>query len=216
MRLPLITKKIKHNVAAWCLLLGLVLIQLLLGASAVRSTLRVYDEISDEPTNVRVIQRRSSAPVSVPVCEYSEITFTKIGWFHPSPEIANTTFRCMVARRFMDAVEQHERFNRSMWTDLERSPDATRPVLAFLDYDVCNTVHWPKFGGDKYTNADMEHGRPAGNSNKNGDPCSKIDQALQSPAMAAPESRLLVLSCNAATNYNAPKLHTMPNAKSCL
>jgi hypothetical protein len=132
---------------------------------------------------------------------YPEITFTNVGWFHPNPRIANNTQRCLAARKFMDAVMAHERYNASAWTTTATSSSyslmdstAPRPILAFLDFDACGLIHWPKFGGDPLLNHDTEHGRPGGNAFH--ELCDKIDQALKSPALRHNDSRLIVLSCS--------------------
>jgi len=102
-------------------------------------------------------------------------------------------------KNFMEAVMDHPRYNASLWSDFERNPDLDRPpVLAFLDADVCHTVHWPFFGGDANISYDKENGKRKGGAGIVGysSICAVIDQALASPVLvASPQSRLFVLNC---------------------
>jgi hypothetical protein len=97
----------------------------------------------------------------------------------------------------MDAVLLHERFNQSAWQDLNENPDPSRPILAFLDIDSCNYLHYPRFGQDRKMASDTEGGRKPMTAYKTSfaQVCPAIERALQSPAMIAPDSRLVVLSC---------------------
>ena len=138
--------------------------------------------------------------------QYSKIGFTNLHLFHPSEATSPTVPRGLVFKDFAESVEAHPRYSASMWSDLEEYPDPNLPIVAFLDADLCFTVHWPKFGGTYDSSSDTENGRPPMRRSQifkylgvNGggpiDPCFLIDKALASPAMtASPHSRLVVLS----------------------
>lgn len=128
---------------------------------------------------------------------YKEITFTNYGWFQSSEQEGLKVGRSWHAKDFMDAVLVHERFNQSAWHDLDQNPDPARPILAFLDIDTCNDLHYPKFGQDWRMASDKDGGRkPIQHWNISfAQVCPMIERALQSPAMSAPDSRLIVLSC---------------------
>ena len=76
-----------------------------------------------------------------------EITVTNFGWFHPDPQKGFQTMRSMAMKYFNDAILAHERFNASAWHDLDQNPNLERAIIAFLDYDTCQILHWPSFGG---------------------------------------------------------------------
>ena len=127
-----------------------------------------------------------------------QITFTNYGWFHPNPKLGIKVPRCLAMKHFDGAVVSHDRYNASAWHDLEQHPDPNRPIIAFLDIDTCRLLHWPKFGGDFTISFDREGGRPpqgSWTSKAFREDCVVIEQALRSPALSAPDSRLVVLSC---------------------
>lgn len=128
---------------------------------------------------------------------YSEITFTNVGWFHPDPKIGLQHSRSLVGADFMKAVLSHERFNASAWKDLHAHPDPSRPILVFLDVDVCNTWHWPVFGNSPLGASDVDGGRKPLESWVQcfRNVCTDIETVLKSPAMSAEESRLVVVTC---------------------
>ena len=140
---------------------------------------------------------------------YEEITFTNFGWFQNNSQKGLQVGRSWVTREFMDAVLVHERFNQSTWEDLHRNPDPSRPILAFLDIDSCNYLHYPHFGGDFNIASDKEGGRnPMMHHTWSFESvCPVIERALESPAMSAPDSRLVVLSCEP----HGPKIATCTN-----
>ena len=109
----------------------------------------------------------------------------------------------------MDAVLVHDRYNQSAWQDLDQNPDPSRPILAFLDIDSCNDLHFPRFGQDWQMASDREGGRWAIRpwEISFAQVCPVIEQALRSPAMSAPESRLVVLSCEG----NGPRIANCTN-----
>ncbi|KAI2510810.1 ADP-heptose-lipopolysaccharide heptosyltransferase [Fragilaria crotonensis] len=119
---------------------------------------------------------------------------TNFGWFHPDPRNGRTYMRCQAMRHFNDAILAHERFNASAWQDLEQNPDPERAIIAFLDFDTCQLLHWPKFGGNEF-NADLEGGREPFARHNFSKECAMVVRALQSPALASPDSRLVVMSC---------------------
>ncbi len=123
-----------------------------------------------------------------------EITITNFGWYHPNPQHGMTYKRCKAMRHFNDAILAHKRFNASAWQDLQQNPNPKRAIIAFLDYDTCQLFHWPKFGGNEF-NADTEGGRPQWTGPDWSEECSMIEQALRSPALSSPDSRLVVISC---------------------
>ena len=147
--------------------------------------------------------------VGVGWAEYQEIGFTNLGWFHRTETVDSPSIpRGLVMRDFVDSVEANPRFNANLWSDMENSPISDYPIVAFLDIDLCFTVHWPKFGGNYVNSSDTENGRPPMSRpykyktfDENGfkswtkDPCQIIDMALSSPAItASPHSRLVILS----------------------
>ena len=97
-------------------------------------------------------------------------------------------------KHFNNAILGHERFNASAWQDLDRNPNPDRPIIAFLDYDTCQLVHWPYFGGREF-NGDKEGGRKPFTFFNFSEECSMVKRALQSPALSSPDSRLVVISC---------------------
>ena len=123
-----------------------------------------------------------------------EITMTNLGWFHPDPQKGITTVRSQSMKHFNDAILVHERFNATAWQDLDQNPNPERPIIAFLDYDTCQLVHWPKFGGNEF-NGDNEGGRTPFTFFDFKEECSLVERALQSPALSSPDSRLVVMSC---------------------
>lgn len=123
-----------------------------------------------------------------------EITITNFGWSHPDPQKGITTVRSLSMRHFIDAIHVHQRFNASAWRDLHQNPNPERPIIAFLDYDTCQLLHWPKFAGYEF-NADTEGGRTPFAMENFSDECSIVEQALRSPALSSPDSRLVVMSC---------------------
>eukprot|EP00545_Synedropsis_sp_CCMP1620_P007308 CAMPEP_0119022306 /NCGR_PEP_ID=MMETSP1176-20130426/27682_1 /TAXON_ID=265551 /ORGANISM="Synedropsis recta cf, Strain CCMP1620" /LENGTH=413 /DNA_ID=CAMNT_0006977109 /DNA_START=173 /DNA_END=1410 /DNA_ORIENTATION=- len=122
----------------------------------------------------------------------AEITMTNFGFRHPNDAIARKVGRTMAAKEFMLAIEAHDRYNASAWDDLHHRPDANRPIIAFLDIDTILLLHWPKFGGDHIINTDTEENRPAPKFDFAA-LCGYCEQALRSPAMAAADSRLVML-----------------------
>ena len=110
---------------------------------------------------------------------------------------------------FTEAVVAHDRFNASAWHYLEKHPDPKRPIIAFMDIDTCRLWHWPKFHGHFALSSDREGGRQPmttwdlGTFQKD---CAVIEQALRSPALSAPDSRLVVLSCYTDDKKNIPCL----------
>jgi len=127
---------------------------------------------------------------------YKEITFTDLGWFQPDDKKAIEFERSWVTRELVDSVLLHERFNQSAWKDLKENPDPSRPILAFLDVDSCNHLHYPRFGQDWIMASDTDGGRkPMMSHDSLLKVCPAIERALRSPAMAAPESRLVAFNC---------------------
>ena len=122
-----------------------------------------------------------------------EITITNFGWYHPDPREGIKTVRSMAIKHFNDAIIAHERFNASAWQDLDQNPNPERAIIAFLDYDTCQILHWPKFGGH-VLNGDTEGGRTSFRLDFSQE-CSMIEKALRSPALSSPDSRLVVMSC---------------------
>jgi hypothetical protein len=150
--------------------------------------------------------------------EKAEITITNYGWLHPDPQIGIKVPRCMATRDFNDAIQAHERYNESAWRDLDANPNPQRPIIAFLDIDICKHIHWPKFNGDWKTNSDVEYGRTPLSEMSNftfdvySKDCIIIDKALQSPALSSPKSRLVVLSCHDLGPRDFPCLRADRNA----
>lgn len=128
---------------------------------------------------------------------YREITYTNFGWLQPDAEKGLEVGRSWHAKHFMDAVLGHDRYNESAWRDLQENPDPSRPILAFLDIDSCLELHYPRFGQDWKMASDLEGGRKSIQHWNISYPqvCPIIDKALESPAMSAPESRLVVFNC---------------------
>lgn len=126
-----------------------------------------------------------------------EITMTNYGWFHPDPIKAMSTVRSQAMKHLNDAIVSHERFNQSAWQDMDQNSNSQqqqRPIIAFLDYDTCQLLHWPLFQGYEL-NADGQGGRHRFFAPNFKQECALIERALQSPAMSSPDSRLVVVSC---------------------
>jgi hypothetical protein len=138
-----------------------------------------------------------------------QITVTNYGWFHPDPQTGINEPRCLAIKDFTDSVVAHDRFNASAWRDLEQQPDPNRPIIAFLDIDTCRLRHWPMFHGHFALSSDREGGRQPMTTwdvktfQKD---CAIIEQALRSPALSAPDSRLVVLSCYEVNLQDIPCL----------
>jgi hypothetical protein len=128
---------------------------------------------------------------------YEEITFTNYGWFQQDEAKGLKVGRSWHASEYVDAILKNNRFNKTAWEHLDQNPDPSRAILAFLDIDACNDLHYPRFGQDFRMASDEQGGRrPMSHWNAAfAEVCPTIDKALQSPAMSAPESRLVVLSC---------------------
>jgi Exostosin family len=143
-----------------------------------------------------------------------QITVTNYGWFHPDPQVGINVPRCLAMKDFTEAVIAHDRFNASAWHDLELQPDPKSPIIAFLDIDTCRLRHWPKFHGHFALSSDREGGRQPmttwdlGTFRKD---CTIIKRALRSPALSAPDSRLVVLSCYTDDKKNIPCLRADRN-----
>lgn len=128
--------------------------------------------------------------------KYRDITFTRMGWFHPDREKSLTFARSQTLKHLSDAILQHERYNESAWDDLEQSPDDSRPIVAFLDVETCGEVNWPYFGGDLNISSDKSNGRAPLRFRSMLKVCDAVRKALDSPAMkASPHSRLVILNC---------------------
>lgn len=123
-----------------------------------------------------------------------DLTFTNFGWFHPDPELAIKTGRFKSSAVYADAVVRHPRYNSSAWTMLSRNPDPARSIVAFIDVETCGETCWPVMCSYE-TSVDLENGRSAMPGYLANDMCDLIERALGSPAMMAPESRLVVMSC---------------------
>lgn len=169
-----------------------------LKASIILVAILIVQQITTTTNVLKVNILFSGNPSFPSIRTYEEITFTDVGWFHPDPSIANNTKRTIGAREFMEAVQAHERFRLSAWTDTTGTNETAKPTLVFLDYDACALYHYPKFGGGNgQVNADTLHGRPTGHPDLNR-VCEKVDEALaqHSNALSHEDSRLVVLSCN--------------------
>ena len=129
--------------------------------------------------------------------KYKEITFTNYGWFHDNASTGLQSPRSLTSRDLVDAIVSDERYNASSWDDLDSHPNPNRPIIAVLDVETCKDVHWPRFGQDSKMASDVEGGRTpmVEYTIDRGMPCQQIEDALRSPAMAAPQSRLVILSC---------------------
>jgi len=128
---------------------------------------------------------------------YHDITFTNLGWFHPDKKTSLSYARTLTSRNLTDAVQSHRRFNFSAWVDLEEHPDTygSRPIVAFLDVETCFDPNWPSFGPDFTSASDTAGGRKRVMPMVPGPICEAIQTALQSPALRAADSRLVMLAC---------------------
>ena len=126
-----------------------------------------------------------------------ELTFTDFGWNHPNLTISRGYGRDKATGSFADAVVAHPRYNASAWTRLSQNPDPHRPIVAFVDIQTCGETCWPNMNhcGALEENSDLRNDRTALTDYTDGDVCGKIEQALSSPAMIAPGSRLVALHC---------------------
>jgi len=125
---------------------------------------------------------------------YGDITFTNLGWFHPDKNTSLSYARTHTSRNLTDAVQSHHRFNESAWADLEAAHSSSRPIVAFLDVETCFDPNWPSFAMYKLA-SDTTGGRQHVRQMVAKPICIAISTALQSPALRAPESRLVLLTC---------------------
>ena len=119
---------------------------------------------------------------------------TNFGWFHPNPEFAIGTGRFKSSAVYADAIVKHPRYNSSAWTRRSNNPDPTRPIVAFIDVETCGETCWPVMCSYE-TSVDLENNRTAMPGYLHNNMCELIERALSSPAMNAPSSRLVVMSC---------------------
>lgn len=152
--------------------------------------------LNKQSSSIAVRGKDPAAPVLVveDTNQYKEITYTRIGWFQKDATSGLQFGRSLAGKALMEAVIEHPRYNASAWDDLNSNPDASRPIVAFLDVETCLEVHWPRFGQDYKLASDLEGGRSAYHSHYL-HICDYIEKAMRSPAMSAPESRLVVLKC---------------------
>ena len=129
-----------------------------------------------------------------PIVDRRDLTFTDYGWFHPDPDVAISTGRYKSSAVYVDAVLSHPRYNSTAWALLSRNPDPDRPIVAFIDVETCGETCWPVMCGYE-TSVDLMNNRSAMPGYLHDGMCDLIERALESPAMAAPDSRLVVLSC---------------------
>ena len=128
------------------------------------------------------------------IIDRRDLTFTNFGWFHPNPEIAIGTGRFKSSAVYADAIVKHPRYNSSAWERLSNNPDPTRPIVAFIDVETCGETCWPVMCSYE-TSVDLENNRTAMPGYLHNNMCELIERALSSPAMNAPSSRLVVMSC---------------------
>ena len=187
-----------------CLFCGYLFVFRSLSQNQLISTSAQFDDMPLDVLKERSQSKRDQSPASKHVYQ-REITITNFGWFHPDPKKAITTVRSQAMKHFNDAILVHERFNASAWQDLEQNPNPERPIIAFLDYDTCQLLHWPKFSGNEF-NGDTQGGRTPFRFFDFSEECSMVERALQSPALSSPDSRLVVMSCK---GHGPPEHHCL-------
>ena len=144
-----------------------------------------------------VVRRNGDDDDPYPIIDTRELTLTNFGWNHPDPTIAMAYGRDIATGFFADAVVAHPQYNASAWTLLSRNPDPNCPILAFMDVQTCGETCWPNMNycGAILENSDLRNNCTAMTDYTDNDVCGKIEQALSSTAMMAPDSQLVVLHC---------------------
>ncbi len=123
-----------------------------------------------------------------------DLIFTDFGWFHPNPNVAISTGWYKSSAVYVNAVQLHPQYYLTAWAVLSRNPDPNHPIVAFIDVKTCGKTCWPVMCSYE-TSIDLENNRSALPGYLHDGMCNLIKLALESPAMAAPDSRLVVLSC---------------------
>lgn len=128
-----------------------------------------------------------------------EIVATNFGWTTPQ---ASQFSRRKVTGEFFNSIVTHHRYNSTAWEDLERHPDPSRRVVAFLDIDTCIEGNYPVYGTGNFSdNSDVTV--PGEKFFEILDKsCKYIKRAVASPALTANEdSRLVILDCGDGPYY---------------
>lgn len=136
-----------------------------------------------------------AAPAEPSPFDY-EITTTNYGWNTPA---GRSFSRRILTGELFNATLAHPRYNASAWDDLERNPDPSRRIIAFLDLDTCIESNYPVYGAGNGWKVNMEANHPAPTKSMVDivpGSCEYIRRAVASPAMTAnPDSRLVLLDC---------------------
>lgn len=128
-----------------------------------------------------------------------EVVTTNYGWNGDNPHNLNFTRRILAAE-FYNATRAHPRYNSSAWADLEKHPDPTRKIVAFLDVDTCVEFNYPSYGDKWWHNIEENYRNNTHNYRSVLDEsCQYIIKAATSPALLAnSDSRLVLLDCSGA------------------
>jgi hypothetical protein len=126
-----------------------------------------------------------------------ELTFTYFGWNNPNLTIACGYGQDKATVFFADAVVAHPQYNASALTKLSQNPDPHHPIVALMDIQTCGKTSWRNMNhcSALKENSNLRNNRTALTNFTDSDVCGKIEQALSSPAMIAPGSRLAALHC---------------------
>ncbi|KAL9184688.1 hypothetical protein ACHAXT_012658 [Thalassiosira profunda] len=128
-----------------------------------------------------------------------EVVTTNYGW--TTANWARFSQR-IVSAEFFDAVRSHRRYNATAWADLEKAPDPSRQIIAFMDIDTCIEGNYPEYALPFTTNSNITvKGEKFFAILRKA--CGHIKRASESPALTAnPNSRLVLLDCGNPPLFN--------------
>ncbi|KAL7530559.1 hypothetical protein ACHAXR_003555 [Thalassiosira sp. AJA248-18] len=103
--------------------------------------------------------------------------------------------RTKLSGEFYNSILSHPRYNSSAWGDLEKNPDPSRRLVAFMDIDTCVELNYPTYGKDFGQNMDIHlYGETWYSILEQS--CLLIKRAASSPALSAnKDSRLILIDC---------------------
>jgi hypothetical protein len=75
------------------------------------------------------------------------VTHTNLGWNTPKDKEFP---RRIISGELYNATRNHTHYNATAWADLERHPDPSRQIIAFMDVETCFEVNFPIYGHRKF------------------------------------------------------------------
>jgi hypothetical protein len=75
------------------------------------------------------------------------VTHTNLGWNTPKDKEFP---RRIISGELYHATRNHTHYNASAWADLERHPDPSSQIIAFMDVETCFEVNFPIYGPRKF------------------------------------------------------------------